>query len=118
MNKMCCFLYKGECCSPPRVLPRAFDPSVWMEGDHCRIMNEKLTLDDEAEFTWMFGHEFFLETSKGNFVWSDPEYSGDNTIRSFSGTYKDFQKQLGVGLGRYKGKHIIREYCGSDVKLP
>jgi hypothetical protein len=32
-----------------------------------------LILDTVASFTWDFGQNFFLETSEGNFVWSDPD---------------------------------------------
>ena len=78
-------------------------------------MNNLLTLDDIAEFCWGFGCEFFLETSRGNFVWSDPDYNGDNTIRRFDGTYKDWCKKSGIPFARDKGRHVIRDYCGADV---
>lgn len=43
-----------------------------------------LKTSDIAEFNWGFGKEWFLRTNKGNFIWSDPEYGGDNTIVFFS----------------------------------
>ena len=80
---------------------------------------DKLTIDDAAEFTWGYGQEFFLTTAKGNFVWSDPDYGGNNTIQPFSGSYMDWcKKRAHIPFGRDKGKHFIRDYCGKDVKLP
>jgi len=77
-----------------------------------------LTLDDMAEFTWSFHNTFFLETVKGNFVWSDPDFIlGDNTIRPFNGTYVDWCRYEGIPFGRNKGKHIIRYYCGNNVVI-
>jgi len=58
---------------------------------------------------------FFLQTDEGNFVWSDPEYNGDNTIVSFDGTYKDWCRKEEIPFGRDKGRHTIENYCGSDV---
>jgi hypothetical protein len=74
-----------------------------------------LTKDDYADFTWMWGQKFFLETKHGNFVWSDPNYQGDNTIRPFQGTLLDFCKTMGVDYGRSKGIHMISRYCGEKV---
>lgn len=76
-----------------------------------------LSLDDVADFTWDFGSWFFLETDKGNFQWNDPEYGGTNTITKFDGTYQDWIKSCHIPYGRGKGKHVIRDYCGPDVKI-
>lgn len=78
---------------------------------------EKLTLEDVATFTWSFGHVFFMETAKGNYEWSDPDYQGDNTIRPFKGTYKDWLKRRGIPFGRDKGTHTIDGYCGTEVSI-
>jgi len=77
----------------------------------------KLTLDDSGEFSWNFNKLFFIETNKGNFVWSDPDYNGDNTIKPFDGTLKDFLKQQNIPCVRDKGFHTIRHYCGDNVKI-
>lgn len=77
----------------------------------------KLTLDTVASFTWMWGPEFFLETDVGNYIWSDPEYNGDNTIRPYAGSYQSYLREIGMGCGRDKGKHFIRDYCGDQVKI-
>ena len=74
-----------------------------------------INLNTFAEFTWGFGQRFFLETNEGNFVWSDPEYNGDNTISPFRGTYKNWVKQENIPFGRGKGRHTIKSYCGKNV---
>ena len=74
-------------------------------------------LDLEGDFTWCWGMHFFVEMNSGNFVWSDPDYGGDNTLTKFVGTYQEFIKQCDVPYGRSKGNHIIRNYCGPDVKV-
>jgi hypothetical protein len=81
------------------------------------MKNESLTLNDVAEFSWNYSSEFLLETEKGNFIWSDPDYQGDNTIRPFPGNNTDFCKAYDIPYSRDKGKHIIQDYCGKDVKI-
>ena len=76
-----------------------------------------LTVDDTAEFTWSFGSHFLLQTNKGNFVWSDPEYGGDNTIKPFDGGYKEWCQDEHIDFGRSKGIHFIVSYCGSEVRI-
>jgi len=72
-----------------------------------------LTKEMTADFTWDFGQTFFLETSEGNYLWSDPDYGGDNHIRKYDGSYNDW---LPPPLyGRSKGSHAIKDYCGEDV---
>lgn len=74
-----------------------------------------LTLETVAEFTWDFGQEFFLQTEYGNYIWSDPRYKGNNTIRPTELSYEEW---IGKGnFGRSKGKHLIGLYCGQDVKI-
>lgn len=76
------------------------------------------TLDTTCEFTWNFGSKFLLEPKDMNiaeeyFVWADPDYGGDNTIKPFQGNPQDFTEP--GFCGRYKGIHTIRGYCGEDV---
>jgi len=73
-----------------------------------------LTLDSVASFTWGFGHEFFLETEHGNYIWSDPNYGGNNTIRKTQLSYSTWAAPF---WGRDKGKHVVREYCGENVQI-
>jgi hypothetical protein len=59
-------------------------------------------------FTWDFGNQFFIETSEGMFLWSNPSYGGDNTIRKTSKRCFD---------GRDKGVHYVGDYVGTEVIL-
>ena len=80
---------------------------------HGELMSTNLTPDDIAEFSFNFCGEFFLETNKGNFTWQSPDYpGGDNVIRRFNGSLKDYLKKRGLPYVRDKGKHFIRDYCG------
>lgn len=74
-----------------------------------------LQKSDVATFTYCWGMYFFLETEKGNFVWEDPQYGGDNTITPYNG---DLDQFLGnIPYGRSKGIHAIEAYCGSNVVI-
>ena len=77
--------------------------------------SEPLTISDIGDFTWDFGCCFLIETEKGDFVWSDPDYQGDNTIRPFTGNKANFTEE--GFMGRCKGTHVIGEYCGKDVVI-
>lgn len=76
-----------------------------------------LTLDTVGDFTWFWSDIFFIETTIGNFVWSDPDYNGDNTIKQFDGDIKKFCKEVRYPHGRCKGKHTIGKYCGNQVNI-
>lgn len=71
-------------------------------------MNKETLMNLMGEFTWNFGQQFFIETAQGNFIWSDPDYNGDNTIRKYHGTIHDFFP--GDSYSR-EGKHVIGKYC-------
>ena len=67
-------------------------------------------------FTWSYGKEFFLSPNEDpnhehNYIWSDPEYQGDGTIRCYNGTIK----QYFGSSGRCKGCHRIVDFCGSNT---
>jgi len=74
-----------------------------------------ITKETVADFVWSFHDKFFLETQEGNFVWSDRDYGGDNTIWPFKGGIKQWCKTEGIPFGRCKGRHTIKHYCGPDV---
>ena len=76
-----------------------------------------INLKAVGHFTWGFSDEFFIEANEGNFIWFDPEYGGNNTIKSYAGNYKDWCKELEIPFGRDKGNHIIENYVGLDVKV-
>lgn len=70
-----------------------------------------MTRDEVANligsFTWDFGNKFFIETEKGNFEWSDPDYGGDNTIRDMKCSYRKWSGGIA---------HMLRKWC--DYKKP
>ena len=74
-------------------------------------------LNTVGDFTWSFHNTFFVETDLGNFVWSDPDYDGDNSFTYVDYEYKEWLKKEGIPYGRSKGKHVIRDYCGEDIVL-
>lgn len=72
-------------------------------------------LDAQAEFTWGFGEEFFVEVDDGtHYIWSSPMYGGDN---SFIATQLSYDQWIERNYGRDKGHHRIRDYCGPDIKI-
>jgi hypothetical protein len=76
-----------------------------------------LTLQHEAQFIWLFDDEFFVETPVGDFIWSDEGYNGTGTMRPTDLSYGDYCKKKGISFGRAKGKHLVGEYCGNEVKI-
>lgn len=79
-------------------------------------MTRQEFLNMTGEFTWDFGMNFFIETRIGNFIWSDPDYNGDNSIKPYNGTCHEYFEQCGH-FGRSKGIHTIGGYCGNDVNI-
>ena len=84
-------------------------------------MTPKEFLEQKADFTWLWTHDYFLETAFGNFRWSSPDYpGGDNTITYTSKSYDEYMRDT-MPLkaifysGRDKGTKIIGDYCGRDV---
>ena len=69
----------------------------------------------EGEFTWLFGQKVFIETPKGNFIWSAPNYGGSGEIREYEGGFVEYVEESGARRGRIKGKHVISDYCGDFV---
>lgn len=82
-----------------------------------------ITVEDikntRGHFTWSFiGPKYFVETPYGNFIWSDPQYpDGDNMLVRYKKPFTDWIRELKIPYGRDKGSHVIREYCGDDVKV-
>ena len=71
-----------------------------------------------AKVTFFPGHDCFLETEQGNFVWSDPEYGGDNTLRPHTGLLSDFIERIKPAvIGMALGKKSIQDCCGDRVVL-
>lgn len=84
-----------------------------------------INLETVADFSWTFGHHFLLATlDKELYVWSDPDYGGDNTIRKLdikkypSSTdewTRLYKKHFGTPFVRCKGRHTVKGYCGENV---
>jgi len=79
-----------------------------------------ITLDDRVQFVWNFGQEFLLikqleDYNEELYVWSDPDYNGDNTIKTYTGDARDFTSP--GFCGRDKGHHVVRDYCGESVLI-
>lgn len=82
---------------------------------------ELLTLDQiknlTGDFAWDFGCYFFIETEVGNFIWSDPEYNGDGSIRPTDKTYIEYIRSSKIPFMRDKGTHKIGEYCKTIIRV-
>ncbi len=70
-------------------------------------------LSCEGTFTWNFADKFLIETKHGDFVWSSPDYQGDNTVRPWRRPVRDFFYPY---FGRCKGTHNIGAYLGDDAE--
>jgi hypothetical protein len=66
-------------------------------------------LDEIGDFTHIGFRLFFVETKRGNFVWD--EMTG--TLTLFGGSYFCYMDRNKVMKVKFKGKHKIRDYCGS-----
>ena len=77
------------------------------------VITKEVLLNEMGEFTWDFGHFFVIQTRFGMFVWSDPGYGGDNTMKPYLGRFKDFF----YPYGRDKGTHLISRYCGEEFSF-
>lgn len=51
-----------------------------------------------AMFWWDLADKFLLETPYGTWLWSDPEFGGNNTLTKFSGGLKDFSTMYWEGF--------------------
>lgn len=78
-------------------------------------MTREEFLNCQAEFDWSFGDKWYVITPYGNFVWSDPDYGGDNTFTKVSYNCKKFCQIEHIPYVRFKGKHTVRGYCGEEI---
>lgn len=62
------------------------------------ITKEKLS-GMVGEFTWLFGQEFFIETSEGNFIWRNPSYQGMGVSGNIKELMKSIEKSVAFHLG-------------------
>ena len=68
-------------------------------------MNKEFVSNLIGEFTWGFGQTFYIQTNDGDFIWSDPDYGGDNSIYKTNLSYSEWCKAEGIDFGRDKGSH-------------
>jgi len=68
-----------------------------------------------ALVTWLWGQEFVFETDKGNFLWYDPYYKGNNHLHPFEGSLRDAYDYVGVDIGRDKRRHVIKNYAPNFI---
>jgi hypothetical protein len=93
-----------------------------------------INLATMASFTWDFDRNFLLQVPPLDsddyenqadyeealknikyYVWSDPDYGGDNTIQPYMENPYNFTSE--GFCGRDKGVHNILSYCGPNVKF-
>jgi hypothetical protein len=84
--------------------------SLYQGAKMIQAVTKESLLNEYGDFTWGFSSLFLIETSFGLFIWSDPGYNGNNTIRPYHGRVKDFCNPY----GRMKGRHLISRYCGDQ----
>ena len=80
-------------------------------------MTKERLLELDGDFTWFWDHHWFIKTSQGNFVWSDPQYTGGtNVIKPYKGTMRQYTDSLGLQpFGRAKGRHRVKNFCGDQI---
>lgn len=69
----------------------------------------------DSTVTWDYKGQYLFETDVGNFIWNDPFHGGDGVIRPFHGSYKDWLHYKNLPHGRYKGEHMVDEFCVGAV---
>ena len=74
-----------------------------------------LKLDNFAEFYGSHINFWFLKTENGNYIWQDSLPSIENKIFKFDGDLDNFCQKYNVSEPKDKGKHQIKQICGSEV---
>lgn len=78
-------------------------------------MQRQALLDTQAYFTWKVGKEDFYVVADGKrYIWSSPAFGGNNLFQETNMSYKQW---IGHDFGRENGTHVIRDYCGPDIKI-
>lgn len=80
-------------------------------------MKKNKVLNLEGHFSWLGNDKYFIETTQGCFVWSDPDKNGDNTLVEYQGGYADYLEEVKKEESQDQGVHIIRDYCGNNIRL-
>ena len=69
-------------------------------------------LEEVGDFTRIGFELYFVETKRGNFVWDQLE----GTLTIFGGSYFCYMNLNNIMKVKFKGKHVIKDYC-KDVKV-
>lgn len=85
--------------------------------DHMARAVQPITGEDAGYFTWGHGSDFFVETAKGDFIWSATRQGGNGTLRHTGLSLCGWADDQGI-IPRCKGIHRIRDYCKEDALLP
>lgn len=81
-------------------------------------MNKQNVLELEGNFTWFWNDKFFIETTEGCFVWSDPSYYGSNELMEYTGSFADYLNEIGESNDvRDMGGFNIKTYCGDNFRF-
>ena len=79
-------------------------------------MTRSELLNTNGKFLWNHADKFFIETVLGNFIWSDPDMGGSNSLFPYGGTFLDWNAKANKNsLCRDKGTHVLKDFCGADV---
>jgi hypothetical protein len=79
-------------------------------------MTKEQFLNAIGDFTWTFGKDFIIEVAGNYFIWADPDYNGDNSVREVSAheVRNFFAEPKSRFMGRCKGSHVVKEYIGTE----
>ncbi len=80
-------------------------------------MTKEEILNLDGTFLWGFNKEFFIVTDFVSFIWSDSDCGGDNTLKLTTLSYEKWLKKQNIPCARDKGNHLIKDYCGKEVKI-
>lgn len=76
-------------------------------------MNSKEISLLKGSFYWCFGYDYFISTERGNFIWKDPQFGGDNSFISFNGNIEEYKREKKISSFRWEGVLLIAKRCGN-----
>lgn len=78
---------------------------------------KEILLQTPGEFYWLWGKDWLIETTNGNYHWSNGQQGGDNTIRPYKGSLQDLCTEMGVDNACPKGNQLIGIHTGDLVQV-
>lgn len=84
-----------------------------------RVLTRQQILDLEGTFISNFGSKYYVETEFGypNFIYSDPDSGGDNTLVQTSLTDEEWLAVEDIPYGRDKGSYVIDHFVDADITI-